>query len=62
MYWISLSILPPAGMNAPPFTISDLEVGGLAVRPDADVLIGTDVLLQCQLHLDGPARQFTLYF
>jgi uncharacterized membrane protein YagU involved in acid resistance len=30
--------------------------------PDADVLVGLDVLLTCQLHLDGPGRHFTLDF
>jgi hypothetical protein len=44
-------------------TWPDLLVTELTtVLPDADDLIGLDVLLQCKLHLDGPARQFTLEF
>jgi len=27
-----------------------------------DVLIGMDVLLECKLMLDGPARQFSIEF
>jgi hypothetical protein len=27
-----------------------------------EVLIGLDILLNCKLQLDGPARQFTLEF
>jgi len=30
--------------------------------PDIDLLIGMDVLLDCKLLLDGPARNFTLEF
>jgi hypothetical protein len=30
--------------------------------PGVDVLIGLDVLLDCKLLLDGPARSFTLEF
>jgi hypothetical protein len=32
------------------------------VLPDADVLVGLDVLLQLKFLLDGPAGQFTLDF
>jgi hypothetical protein len=32
------------------------------VLPDADVIVGLDVLLNLNLHLDGPGRKFTLYF
>jgi hypothetical protein len=30
--------------------------------PGVEVLIGLDILLDCKLLLDGPARQFTLEF
>jgi hypothetical protein len=44
-------------------TFTDLLVTELAAQlPDADVLIGLDVLLTCKLILDGPGRTFTLDF
>ncbi len=33
-----------------------------APLPDADVLVGLDLLLDCKLVLDGPGRWFTLEF
>jgi hypothetical protein len=30
--------------------------------PNVEVLVGLDILLDCRLLLDGPARQFTLDF
>ncbi len=60
---VSLSILgpPPAGgfvHTEPALLVSELP----AVLPDADVLIGLDVLLTGKLLLDGPPRLFTLDF
>ena len=44
-------------------TRSDLRVMELANPiPGVEVLIGLDILLDCRLLLDGPARQFTLDF
>ena len=37
-------------------TVSELS----ASLPDADVLIGLDLLLEGKLFLNGPIRQFTL--
>jgi hypothetical protein len=64
LFRVSVGITDPA---QPPgsawLTAADLLVTELtAVLPDADVLIGLDVLLTCKLFLDGPGRQFTLEF
>jgi hypothetical protein len=64
LYRVSLGITDP---NQPPgapwLTEPDLLVTELpTVLPDTDVLIGLDVLLLCNLVLDGPRRQFTLEF
>ena len=51
----------PARPGAPMLTHPGVRVSELAVSlPDADVLIGLNVLLDGRLLLDGPARQFTL--
>jgi hypothetical protein len=62
LYRVSVGITDPTQPAGSPWlTHSDLLVTGLAtVLPDADVLIGLDVLLTCKLLLDGPAGQFTL--
>ncbi len=39
-----------------------LVMEALATLPDADVLIGLDILLNCKTLLDGPARRFTIEF
>jgi hypothetical protein len=63
LYEVSLSITDPADPVAPMLTFPTLLVSGLmTVLPDADVLIGLDVLLECKLLVDGPARRFTLDF
>jgi hypothetical protein len=63
LFRVSMTI-PPAG-NRPGagLTLPDLEVMELP-KPlhGTEVLIGMDVLLNCKLLLDGPARQFTLEF
>ncbi|HZY90040.1 MAG TPA: hypothetical protein VFE78_34785 [Gemmataceae bacterium] len=63
LYEVSLSITDPGLPGAPMLTCSDLLASELAtVLPDADVLVGLDVLLGCRLTLDGPGRWFTLEF
>jgi hypothetical protein len=62
LYEVSLSITDPS-RPAPLLTFGSLLVSELAaVLPDADVLVGLDVLLQQRLVLEGPGRQFTLEF
>jgi hypothetical protein len=62
LYEASLSITDPGGAS-PMLTAPQLLVMELTTAlADADVLVGLDVLLQCRLLLDGPARQFTLDF
>jgi hypothetical protein len=52
--------LPP---GSPWLTSPDLLVMELpAPLPNADALIGLDVLMTCKLILEGPALQFTLEF
>jgi hypothetical protein len=59
---VSLGITDPSQpAGAPWLTQPNLLVTELVTTlPDADVLIGLDVLLECKLVLDGPARRFTL--
>jgi hypothetical protein len=61
LYEVSVSITDPAQTGAPMLTHPGVRVSELAVSlPDADVLIGLNVLFEGRLLLDGPARQFTL--
>jgi hypothetical protein len=63
LYEVSLSIPPAGNLPGPLLTRSDLIVMELIdPPPDVEVLIGLDILLDCQLFLDGPGRQFTLDF
>ena len=63
VYKLSLGITDPGQPILTWLTWPNLLVTELAtVLPDADVLIGLDVLLECKLLLDGPARHFTLEF
>jgi hypothetical protein len=63
IYKVSLGITDPTQPVRTWLTQPDLEVTELTTAlPDTDVLIGLDVLLDCKLLLDGPARQFTLEF
>jgi Aspartyl protease len=63
LYHVSLSITDPANPGGPMLAHPTLLVSELAVTlPDADVLIGMDVLRECQLLLDGPAGRYTLIF
>jgi hypothetical protein len=58
LFEVSLSILNGDMLTIPSLIVSELAT----VLPDADVLIGLDVILTCKLLVDGPARQFTLEF
>jgi hypothetical protein len=60
LYRVSLSVFDPANPLVPWFVVPDLEVMELPSSVRYDVLIGMDVLLECRLLLDGPARTFTL--
>lgn len=63
VYKVSLGITDAGRQQGVWLTLPDLIVTELATElPQVDVLIGLDVLLQCRLLLDGPARQFTLEF
>jgi hypothetical protein len=62
LYAVSLSTTDPnQGAASPWITVPNLVVSELATTlPDADVLVGLDVLLQTRLFLDVPGRQVTL--
>jgi hypothetical protein len=63
LYEVSLSIDDPGQSGQFLLTQPDLVVMELsAVLPDADVLIGLDLLLRGEMLLQGPAQQFTLDF
>jgi hypothetical protein len=63
IFEISLSITDPTQSTTAWLTEPNLSVMELpAVLPDADVLVGLDILLTCKLELDGPARHFMLEF
>jgi hypothetical protein len=63
LYEVSLGITDPNQPAGSWVTLPNLLVTELAIAlADADVLIGLDVLLECKLLLDGPARQFSLDF
>jgi hypothetical protein len=63
LFTVSLSITDPSQPGSPWLTQTDLLVMELAaLLPDAEVLIGLDVLLKYKLVLDGPGGKFTLEF
>lgn len=63
LFKVSLNITDPGMSGSPWLTRPDLLVSELTtVLPDTDVLIGLDILMECKLLLDGPARRFTLEF
>src|SRR5579862_8086053 len=63
LYEVGLLITDPALPGSPNLTQPDLVVMELpATLPDADVLIGLDVLLERKLLVDGPARHFIIEF
>jgi hypothetical protein len=64
LYTVSLGITDPAQTAGSPWLTQSglLVMEALAVLPEADVLIGLDILLDCKMLLDGPAQRFTLEF
>ncbi len=63
LFKVSLSVIDPNRPGSPMLTYPDIRVSELATTlPDADVLIGLDLLLDIKFLLDGPARTFTLDF
>jgi hypothetical protein len=63
VYSVSLSITDPNRAGSPMLTVPFLLVTALAATlPDADVLVGLNLLLQYKLVLDGPSKEFTLEF
>jgi hypothetical protein len=53
---VSLAITDPGKAQSPWLREPDLQIMELAAPlPDADVIIGRDVLLKIKLHLNGPA-------
>jgi hypothetical protein len=59
LYLVSLDLVEPAsGKIIPVYT--DMLVSELAVTlPDADVLIGQDVLAECLVIINGPKKEFS---
>jgi hypothetical protein len=63
LFEVSLSIPSPGNDPGSMLTRLDLMVMELpSPIPGVDVLIGLDILLECKMLLDGPARRFTLEF
>lgn len=62
LYQISLHILDAQNVALPWYSHPALVVMELPGGFPLDVLIGMDVLLNCKLLVDGPARQFALEF
>ena len=64
LYVVSLGITDPAQPAGSPWLTQPglLVMEAPTLLPDADVLIGLDVLLDCKMLLDGPARRLTLEF
>jgi hypothetical protein len=62
-YRISATILNMNAHSSDRLFVADLEVIELTnTQLAVDVLIGLDVLAQCQFHLDGPGQTFSLDF
>lgn len=59
-YEVTLFIVDVANPQFPAIAIPDLKVIDMPSQLDHDILVGTDVLLQCRLYMDGPNGYFTL--
>ncbi len=61
---VSLSVTDPAQPAGSPWLTHPglLVMEAATILPNADVLIGLAILLDCKMLLDGPARRFTLEF
>jgi hypothetical protein len=63
LYQVSLSLLPHGNGHGHTLVQPQLIVMEMStIGGKIDVLIGLDILLNCKLLLDGPARQFHLEF
>lgn len=62
LYEVSLSIVSSAGSAGPMFTIPHLDVAELPFLLPIDILIGLDVILQCDLHVFGRQGIFRIDF
>jgi hypothetical protein len=63
LYEVSVSVTQPGWTAGPSFVVPDVDVMEYAQTISRiDAVIGLDVLLQCQLIIDGPAMQFSLSF
>ena len=63
LFEVSVSVPPPGNLPGPMLTRHDLTVMEMpSPIPGVEVLIGLDILLNCKLVLEGPARRFTLDF
>ncbi|MGL4555550.1 MAG: hypothetical protein ACRC33_30645 [Gemmataceae bacterium] len=61
IYEVSLALTDRSQPALPTLSVPYLQVIDHAI-PDTDVLVGMDILLECTLTLDGPARVLTLDF
>ena len=63
IHHVSIGILDPNQPGSPSFSLPTVLISELPFfLPDADVLVGLNVLLECNLMLDGPGRKFSLQF
>jgi hypothetical protein len=63
LFEASVNVLDVANPSGPKLVSPDMLVMEIpAPLANFEVLIGLDILLTAQLHLDGPAREFTLVF
>jgi hypothetical protein len=63
LFRVSVSIPPRGNVAGPMLNEPNLKVMEMpAPIPGVEVLIGMDLLLNCRLIVDGPARQFSLEF
>lgn len=63
LFNVSLTIWGPAGKAGPSLVRDPLKVMEFAhAPPTIEALIGTDVLAECLLIIDGPAQHFILAF
>ncbi len=63
VYSVSIAIRDVLKTGTQDFTLPTVLVSELPIQlADADVLVGLNVLLECNLLLEGPAKTFSLIF